>query len=676
MKTNAAQRVAQLRSDLAEHNHKYYVLDAPSIPDAEYDRLMRELQQLEEENPELLTTDSPTQRVGGEAMDGLDKVEHAVPMLSLGNAFNADELHDFDRRVRERLGWEDQVIEYAAEPKLDGVAMSLIYQDGQLVRAATRGDGNIGEDITHNARTIKAVPLSLRGAGWPQRLEVRGEVYMPKAGFDAFNQAASAKGEKTFVNPRNAAAGSLRQLDPKLTATRPLAFFAYSTGEVTGGTLPETHSSVLAALREWGFPVCPENAVVKGAEGCLAFYQQIGERRPNLPYEIDGVVFKVNDFDLQDQLGFVSKAPRWAIAHKFPAQEELTELRDIEVQVGRTGALTPVARLEPVFVGGVTVTNVTLHNEDEIKRKDVRIGDTVIVRRAGDVIPEIVAVVPERRPANARQFVMPSQCPECGSPVVRTDDEAVARCTGGLICPAQRKEAIRHFASRRAMDIDGLGDKIVEQLVDSGHVNTVADLYQLDLATLTGLERMGEKSANNLLSAIEQSKHTELTRLLFAIGIREVGESTAKVLARHFGSLDALAAADQEGLEAVPDVGPIVAGRIVAFFADEGNVAVLKTLRELGVDWPEGEGNATAAEEGPLAGQTYVLTGTLGAMKRSEAKDRLEQLGAKVSGSLSKKTTALIAGEKAGSKLAKAEALEVEILDEAALRRLLRLASD
>ena len=664
---NARRRIAELRNEIEEHAWRYYVLDEPTIPDAEYDRLMRELETLEAEHPELVTPDSPTQRVGGQALPGFDAVRHTVPMLSLGNAFEAEEVHDFDRRIRERLD-RDEPVAYAVEPKLDGVAMSLRYEQGELVRAATRGDGTTGEDVTHNARTIKAIPLKLRGRGYPEVLEVRGEVYMPKAGFNAFNAAARKRGDKELVNPRNGAAGSLRQKDPRLTAQRPLAFFAYAVGEVSS-SVAQTHCDMLDRLKGWGVPVCPEADRVTGVDGCLAYYERIGARRDDLPYEIDGVVYKVDDFRLREDLGYVSKAPRWAVAHKYPPMEELTTVRDIEVQVGRTGALTPVARLEPVFVGGVTVTNVTLHNEDEVRRKDVRIGDTVTVRRAGDVIPEIVGIVPDRRPPDAAEFVMPTACPVCGSPVVRDEGEAVSRCTGGKHCPAQTRGSFIHFSSRRAMDIDGLGEKIIEQLIDHELLATVADIYRLDQATLVGLERMAEKSASNLLESIERSKHTELHRLLYALGIREVGESTARALALHFGSLDALMDASEEDLLAVPDVGPVVAHHIHAWFGEPQNRTLLRELRELGVTWPEGEAAAPASDR--LAGQTYVLTGTLAGMTRDEAKAALLALGAKVSGSVSKSTTAVIAGENAGSKLTKAESLGVEVLDEDALLRLL-----
>ncbi|MDX1569057.1 MAG: NAD-dependent DNA ligase LigA [Xanthomonadales bacterium] len=664
----ARARAEALRSKIEEADYRYYVLADPTIPDAEYDRLMRSLEELESEFPELASEDSPTQRVGGEPVSGFDKVRHSVPMLSLGNAFSEEEVRDFDRRIRERLDREEP-IRFAVEPKLDGVALSLRYENGSLVRAATRGDGTTGEDVTHNARTIDAIPLRLRGEEYPKVLEVRGEVYMPKAGFEAFNEAAAERGDKTFANPRNAAAGSLRQHDPKLTAERPLAFFAYGLGEVDGA-IPDAHGALLAELREWGLPVCPETRSVDGIDGCLEYYRDLGDRRNDLAYEIDGAVYKVDDFRLREELGFVSKAPRWALAHKYPAQEELTRVVTIEVQVGRTGALTPVARLEPVFVGGVTVTNVTLHNEDEIRRKDVRVGDTVVVRRAGDVIPQIVSVVPDRRPDDTVEFQMPETCPVCDSAVARMADEAVTRCTGGLFCAAQRKAALQHFASRGAMDIEGLGDKLIDQFVENDLLDTVADIYRLDKETLVDLDRLAEKSAQNLLDAIDRSRETELPRLLFALGIREVGEATARALARHFGNLDGLMAASREALEEVPDVGPVVAEHIAAFFSEPHNREVISELRQLGVKWPEGEG-AAGPESDRLAGRTYVLTGTLESMTRDEAKDRLMALGAKVTGSVSKKTSAVIAGEKAGSKLTRAEELGVEILSEADLLALL-----
>ena len=677
------QRAAELREQIELHNYRYYVLDDPQVPDAEYDRLMRELQSLEAEHPELVTPESPTQRVGAKAAQGFGEVSHAIPMLSLDNCFSDDELLAFDRRVRERLE-RDGPVDYVAEPKLDGLAVSLRYEDGLLVQGATRGDGSTGEDITRNVRTVPSIPLRLRGAGLPRVLEVRGEVFMPKAGFENLNRTAGERGEKSFVNPRNAAAGSLRQLDPSVTASRPLAFFCYGWGEIEGAELPAKHSDMLDRLRDWGVRVSPEAKVVNGAQGCLDYYRDIGARRAALPYEIDGVVYKVDSREQQQSLGFVSRAPRWAIAHKFPAQEELTQVLDVEFQVGRTGALTPVARLEPVFVGGVTVSNATLHNMDEIERKDVRIGDTVIVRRAGDVIPEIVAVLAERRPDDARSIQMPATCPVCGSEVVRAEGEAVARCSGGLICSAQRKESLLHFASRRAMDIEGLGEKLVDQLVELGMVEHVDDLYGLQAEHLVGIERMGEKSAANLIAAIEHSKNTTLARFLYALGIREVGEATARALAAHFGTLDALEEAAHEDLrseenpetkpkdrypllQSVPDVGPAVAAHVCHFFAQQRNQGVIRKLQEAGVHWPE----VKPRGEGPLKGSTYVLTGTLENSTRDEAKAALEALGARVSGSVSKKTTAVIAGRDAGSKLDKAEKLGVEVLDEAGLIALL-----
>jgi DNA ligase (NAD+) len=666
--TSIHKRAAELRDQINYHNYRYYVLDNPEIPDVEYDRLFRELQQLESEYPELVTADSPTQRVGGEPLKAFAEVRHAIPMLSLGNAFSDEELGEFDRRVREGLGIS--TVRYSAEPKLDGLAISIRYEQGMLVRAATRGDGTRGEDVTMNVRTIEAVPLRLRGEDWPSILEVRGEVYMPKAGFEALNSRQREKGEKTFANPRNAAAGSLRQLDSRITATRPLSLFCYGVGVVEGAELPATHSATMACLMEWGLRVCPEQRVVDGVKGCLDFYREIGERREALPYEIDGVVYKVDNVDQQQQLGFVSRAPRWAIAHKFPAQEEMTRLVAIDVQVGRTGAITPVARLEPVHVGGVTVTNATLHNQDEIDRKDVRVGDAVIVRRAGDVIPEVVSVVLSRRPAGTRHYSLPDSCPECGSAVERVAGEAVARCSGGLYCPAQRKEAIRHFASRRAMDIDGLGEKLVELLVDHGLIHDVADLFSLKASQLATLERMGDKSAANLVSALEKSRETTLARFLYALGIREVGEATAHTLAGHFGSLAALAQADTEALIEVQDVGPIVADHIHTFFAQPHNLEVIEKLIRAGVHWPEGKG----VEEGELRlqGKTFVLTGTLSTLSRDEAKQQLQALGAKVTGSVSKKTDYVVVGESPGSKLAKAEQLGVTILDEDEFIRLLK----
>jgi DNA ligase (NAD+) len=664
-------KVDSLREQIRHHNYRYHVLDDPEVPDAEYDRLVRELQSLEAKHPELITPDSPTQRVGAEPVSAFGTVTHRVPMLSLDNAFSEEELRDFHRRVLDRLDAEpDADLQYAAEPKLDGAAVSLLYENGQLVQGATRGDGNTGENITHNVRTIDAVPLGLYGDGYPTTLEVRGEVFMPRAGFAAFNEKAIAKGEKTFVNPRNAAAGSLRQLDPRLTAERPLDIYVYSVGLFEGGNLPQRHSEVLDQLQEWGFKVCPERRVVDGIEGCLDFYADIGARRDSLSYDIDGVVYKVDRLEFQRELGFVSKAPRWAIAHKFPAQEELTVVREIEFQVGRTGAVTPVARLEPVFVGGVTVSNATLHNMDELHRKDVRVGDSVIVRRAGDVIPEVVKVVPDRRPERTKVVKAPKNCPVCGSAVVREADEAVARCTGGLFCAAQRAEALKHFVSRRALDIDGLGSKLIEQLVAMDRVQTPADLYGLDRDELIAMERMGEKSADNLLASIEASKDTSLTRFLYGLGIREVGEATASALAGYYGKLEAIIAADEESLQQVPDVGPVVASRIRHFFGESHNREVIRRLVDAGLHWPESE-PVRAPADGPLAGRTFVLTGTLAGMTRNEAKDRIQAAGGKVTGSVSKKTDYLVAGDKAGSKLTKAQNLEVTVLDEVELEKML-----
>jgi DNA ligase (NAD+) len=665
-------RIEALRNQIRHHNYRYHVLDDPEIPDAEYDRLVRQLQGLEHEHPELITPDSPTQRVGDTPISAFGTVEHRLPMLSLDNAFSEEELRDFHRRVIDRLGQDDaDDLEYAAEPKLDGAAVSLLYVDGALSRAATRGDGTRGEDITHNVRTIDSVPLRLIGEGFPRVMEVRGEVFMPKAGFEAYNEKARATGEKTFVNPRNAAAGSLRQLDPRLTAERPLDLYAYSVGIVEDGNLPDRHSAILDRLQDWGLKTCPERGVVNGVEGCLGYYDSIGRRRDELPYEIDGVVYKVNSIAFQGDLGFLSRAPRWAVAHKFPAQEELTVVQDVEFQVGRTGAVTPVARLEPVFVGGVTVSNATLHNMDEMRRKDVRIGDTVIVRRAGDVIPEVVGVIESRRPDGAKHVRLPRKCPVCGSKVAREEGEAVARCTGGLYCAAQRIEALKHFVSRRAMDIDGLGAKLIEQLVAAERVKTPADLYQLDAEELASMERMGEKSSEKLVTAIERSKHTTLAKFLFGLGIREVGEATASGLAAHFGALDRIIAASEEELLEVVDVGPVVASRIRAFFSEQHNLDVITSLRSSGVRWEEMEARA-GQSDGPLKGKTFVLTGTLSTMTRDEAKDRIQSYGGKVAGSVSKKTDFVVYGDKAGSKLAKAESLGVEILDENAFEALIK----
>jgi len=664
-------QVESLRKQIRHHNHQYHVLDEPEVPDVEYDRLMRELQALEAEHPDLITTDSPTQRVGAEPVKTFGTIEHQLPMLSLDNAFSEDELRDFHRRVTNRLEVDiNTELSYSAEPKLDGAAVSLLYENGKLVRGATRGDGTTGEDITHNVRTIDGVPLSLIGNDYPTTLEVRGEVFMPRAGFNAFNAEAAKKGEKTFVNPRNAAAGSLRQLDPRLTAGRPLDIYIYSVGRVAGGAVPDRHSDILDQLQEWGFKICPERRVVMGIDGCLKFYDDIGRRRDSLAYDIDGVVYKVNRLDYQEKLGFVSRAPRWAIAHKFPAEEELTVVRDIEFQVGRTGAVTPVARLEPVFVGGVTVSNATLHNMDELHRKDVRVGDTVIIRRAGDVIPEVVKVVMDRRPKRTRIVKAPSACPVCGSAVIREEDEAVARCTGGLYCSAQRAEALKHFVSRRALDVDGLGAKLIEQLVAIDRIKTPADLFSLTKEELAEMERMGEKSAENLLESIEKSKQTTLSRFLYALGIREVGEATASSLASHYGKLGAVMLADEEALQEVSDVGPVVASRIRAFFSETHNQDVIQRLIDSGVAWQESEPRVQT-EEGNLSGKTFVLTGTLSGMSRNDAKDKIQAAGGKVTGTVSKKTDFLVAGDKAGSKLTKAQNLQITILNEVELEKLL-----
>jgi len=664
-------RIASLRDQIRHHNYQYHVLDEPDVPDAEYDRLVRELQQLEAKHPQLITPDSPTQRVGAEPIKAFGTVEHQIPMLSLDNVFSEDELRDFHRRVTDRLDIDiDAELSYAAEPKLDGAAVSLRYEGGELVRGATRGDGTTGEDITHNVRTITAVPLKLLGTGFPDTLEVRGEVFMPRAGFKAFNEQALKNDEKTFVNPRNAAAGSLRQLDPRLTAARPLDIYIYSVGQVVGGELPECHSEILQQLQLWGLKVCPESRVVTGIDGCMAFYRDIGARRDALAYDIDGVVYKVDRLDYQQQLGFVSRAPRWAIAHKFPAEEELTLVRDIEFQVGRTGAITPVARLEPVFVGGVTVSNATLHNMDELHRKDVRVGDTVIVRRAGDVIPEVVKVVPGKRPAKTKVVKAPTRCPVCGSAVARAEDEAVTRCTGGLFCSAQRAEALKHFVSRRALDIEGLGSKLIEQLVAIDRIKTPADIFRLEKEELIEMERMGEKSAENLLASIEQSKNTTLSRFLYGLGIREVGEATASSLAAHYGKLKGIMAADEEALQQVDDVGPIVAARIRTFFAEKHNQDVIRRLIESGVTWTETEPRQ-APMDGSLAGKTFVLTGTMSSMTRDEAKDKIQAAGGKVTGSVSRKTDFVIYGDNAGSKLTKAQNLNITTLNEVELKKIL-----
>jgi DNA ligase (NAD+) len=673
---DAAERVAALRREIERHNHAYYVLDAPTIPDAEFDRLFRELQALEAAHPDLVTADSPTQRVGGKPLPEFAQVRHAVPMLSIRTETDTEPTgaQAFDGRVRRELGLAevDAPVEYAAELKFDGLAINLRYEDGMMVQAATRGDGETGEDVTQNIRTVRRIPLRLQGAA-PALLEVRGEVFISRPDFERYNEKQRALGKATLVNPRNGAAGSIRQLDPAIAAGRPLSFYVYGLGETRGWDVPPTHAGVLDALSAFGLPVCEHRAVVEGADGLIAFHVRMREMRDKLPFDIDGVVYKVNSLALQQRLGFVTREPRWAVAHKYPAEEMLTTVEAIEVQVGRTGAITPVARLAPVFVGGVTVTNATLHNEAEARRKDVRIGDTVVVRRAGDVIPEVVSVVLENRPmkdlfggeALHAAFELPKTCPVCGSAIEKPEDEAIARCTGGLVCPAQRKQALLHFAGRRALDIEGLGDKLVEQLVDNAIVKTPADLYKLGLLAMANLERMAEKSVANILAAIEKSKATTLARFIFALGIRNVGEATAKDLARHFGNLDALMAADIGSLQQVSDVGPVVAASIVRFFAEAHNVEVIEQLRAGGVHWPEGESVALA--NSPIAGKTFVLTGTLPTLTRDDAKDMIEALGGKVVGSVSKKTDYVVAG----SKLDKAHDLALAILDEAQFRELL-----
>ena len=675
---DAAERVAVLRREIERHNHAYYVLDAPTVPDAEYDRLFRELQALEGAHPQLISAGSPTQRVGGKPLPEFSPVRHAVPMLSIRTETDTEPsgARAFDARVGRELGLgeADAAVDYAAELKFDGLAINLRYENGVLVQAATRGDGETGEDVTQNVRTVRRIPLRLNGVV-PPVLEVRGEVFISRPDFERYNEKQRALGKATLVNPRNGAAGSIRQLDPAIAAGRPLSFYAYGLGETLGWDVPATHAGVLDALAAFGLPVCEHRAVVQGADGLIAFHARIRALRDALPFDIDGVVYKVNSLALQQRLGFVTREPRWAVAHKYPAEEALTTVEAIEVQVGRTGAITPVARLAPVFVGGVTVTNATLHNEAEARRKDVRVGDTVVVRRAGDVIPEVVSVVLDRRPVKAggealhAAFELPKTCPVCNSAIEKPEDEAIARCTGGLFCPAQRKQALLHFAGRRAMDIEGLGDKLVEQLVDNAIVKTPADLYKLGLLAMANLERMAEKSAANILAAIGKSRQTTLARFIFALGIRNVGEATAKDLARHFGNLDALIAADADRLQQVPDVGPVVAASIVRFFAEPHNVEVIEQLRAGGVHWPEGE--SVAVVNSPIAGKTFVLTGTLPTLSRDEAKDMIEALGGKVAGSVSTKTDYVVAGAEAGSKLDKAQALGVTILDEMRFRELL-----
>ena len=656
----ARSRIVALRSEIEQHNYRYYVLDEPIVPDVEYDRLMRELQELEAVHPDLVIPSSPTQRVGTKPESAFDSVRHAVPMLSLSNAFADANVEDFDRRARARLEIEE--IDYVVEPKLDGLAVSILYEAGLLVRGATRGDGVNGEDVTLNVRTMRSVPLRLLGSDFPTSLEIRGEVFMSKQGFAALNDRQRAVGEKLYVNPRNAAAGSLRQLDPQITANRPLEMFCYAVGQAADGDVALTQAQVLDRLRGWGLRICPETRIVSGVDGCLNAYQAILRKRDALPYEIDGVVYKVNRVDQQQQLGNISRAPRWALAHKFPAQEERTRVAAIDVQVGRTGAITPVARLDPVFVGGVTVSNATLHNPAEIKRLDIRIGDAVVVRRAGDVIPEVVSVIKEKRPAGTRRFRFPRRCPECKSKIVYEGEGIIARCSGGLYCSAQRKESIKHFASRRAMDIEGLGSKLVDQLIDGGRVGDVADLYGLSIDELASLERMGQKSAQNLLSAITSSKHTSLARFLFALGISQVGESTAQALAVAYPDLDVLMAADVEALQDISDIGPVVAQSIHSFFDQDHNREVIDKLRKAGVRWPVAEvGKPSAA---PLRGRTFVLTGSLDSMTRDNAKQRLQNLGAKVSGSVSAKTDYVVTGDSPGSKLEKAHKLDVKVMNE------------
>ena len=665
------QALEQLRSTIRDYDYQYYVLDDPSVPDAEYDRLMQELLTIEASDPTLISSDSPSQRVAGQALAAFKQIKHERPMLSLGNVFSEEELQAFDERLRKRLG-EDQMLSYVGEPKLDGLAISVLYEDGQLIRAATRGDGQVGEDITENARTIRSIPLRLQGDDFPHRLEVRGEVFISKGGFQRLNAKAREREEKEFVNPRNAAAGSLRQLDSSITAARPLEVFFYSLGVVSEDFIPQQHFSVLQHLQSWGLRVNPLIEQLNGAADCYRYYQKMADKREQLDYEIDGIVYKIDSIALQEELGYVSRAPRWATAHKFPAQEELTQVREVEFQVGRTGAITPVARLEPVFVGGVTVSNATLHNMDEVRRKDVRVGDSVIVRRAGDVIPEVVKVVLARRPNETQSVQPPEVCPECASPLQQLEGLTVIRCTGGLTCPAQRKGALKHYASRKAMDIEGLGDKLIDQLVEHDLVRELDDLYSLQWQPLADLDRMAEKSARNLVAAIANSKETQCSRFIYALGIREVGEATAIALAEYFTqALDGLMQADLEQLLLIDDVGPVVAQNIVDYFALEKNKKMLQRLtHDMGVVWPRLQ-TVLNSSEASLAGCTYVITGTLSVMSRDQAAERLRARGAKVSSSVSSKTTGLIAGEKAGSKLQKAEKLGLPILSEEDLLQLL-----
>ncbi|MCS3431829.1 NAD-dependent DNA ligase LigA [Klebsiella sp. BIGb0407] len=664
-------QLTRLRATLRHHEYLYHVLDNPEIPDAEYDRLIRELRELESLHPELVTPDSPTQRVGAAPLSEFTQIRHEVPMLSLDNVFDETSYLAFNKRLQDRLKTTEAVT-LCCELKLDGLAVSLLYEEGVLVRAATRGDGTTGENITANVRTIRAIPLKLRGENIPRRLEVRGEVFLPQAGFEKINEEARRTGGKIFANPRNAAAGSLRQLDPRVTAKRPLTFFCYGVGLLEGGTLPGSHYARLQQFKTWGLPVSSRTRLCHSPEEVLSFYQQVEAERPTLGFDIDGVVIKVDSLELQETLGFVARAPRWAVAFKFPAQEEMTWVRDVEFQVGRTGAITPVARLEPVQVAGVMVSNATLHNADEIDRLGLRIGDKVVIRRAGDVIPKVVGVVESARPENTQEIIFPTHCPVCGSDVERVEGEAIARCTGGLICGAQRKESLKHFVSRRALDVDGMGDKIIDQLVDKEYVHTPADLFELTPGKLTVLERMGPKSAQNVVNALQKAKETTFARFLYALGIREVGEATAAGLAAHFGTLDALIAADVDQLQTVPDVGIVVATHVFNFFAEESNREVIRQLTEkAGVHWPAPVVVNAEEIDSPFAGKTVVLTGSLSLMARDEAKDRLAALGAKVAGSVSKKTDLVIAGEAAGSKLAKAQELGITVIDEAEMIRLL-----
>ncbi|MBK4715535.1 MULTISPECIES: NAD-dependent DNA ligase LigA [Tenebrionibacter/Tenebrionicola group] len=663
--------LTQLRTTLRHHEYLYHVLDAPEIPDAEYDRLMRALRELEAQHPELITPDSPTQRVGAQPLTQFTQVRHEVPMLSLDNVFDEESWQAFYKRIQDRLHDEAEIT-FCCELKLDGLAVSLLYEDGLLTRASTRGDGATGENITSNVRTIYAIPLRLHGEDIPRRVEIRGEVFLPQAGFEKINEEARRTGGKVFANPRNAAAGSLRQLDPRITAKRPLTFFCYGVGLLEGGELPASHFERLQRFKSWGLPVSDRVCLCTGSDGVLAFYHQVEQARSTLGFDIDGVVAKVDAIPLQEELGFVARAPRWAVAFKFPAQEQMTTVRDVEFQVGRTGAITPVARLEPVQVAGVLVSNATLHNADEIERLGLRIGDHVVIRRAGDVIPQVVNVVLSERPDETREVVFPAHCPVCGSDVERVEGEVVTRCTGGLICAAQRKEALWHFVSRRAMNVDGMGVKLIDQLVDKEYVKTPADLFGLSAGILTGLDRMGPKSALNLVNALEKAKETTFARFLYALGIREVGEATAAGLAAHYGTLDALMAASIEDLQQVPDVGIVVATHVFNFFEEESNREVIAELTgKVGIHWPAPVVVKAEEIDSPFAGKTVVLTGSLSQMSRDDAKARLVALGAKVSGSVSKKTNLVVAGEAAGSKLAKAQELGIDVIDEAEMLRLL-----